>query len=140
MVNMADDKELQKRYIQIYLLKEQFKAMAEEKNALENRVSEMLVSIDTLSKLDSVKRGEEIWSTIGSGAFLRSDIKDIDNVLIGAGAGVVIKKDRRHAIEILKSRIEELVKVDSEMTAEMEKYKQQISRLEEQLQALEKKK
>lgn len=132
---MPDEKELQKQYIQLYLLKEQFTSMAEEKSAVDGRISEMLVTLDALGKLESVKSGEEIWSSVGSGAFLRSDIKDIENVLIGIGAGVVMRKDRKQALEILKSRLEELVMIDSQMTSELEKYGQQIARLEDRMRA-----
>lgn len=132
---MPDEKELQKQYIQLYLLKEQFKSMAEEKGAVDGRISEMLVTMDALGKIDSVKSGEEIWSSMGSGAFLRSDIKDTGNVLIGIGAGVVMRKDRKQAVEILKSRLEELVMIDSQMTSELEKYGRQIEGLEERMRA-----
>lgn len=133
---MEKEKEMQKKYVQLYLFREQFRALAEEKGSVEKRISETLVSIDTLSRIDSVKNGEEIWTPVGSGAFLRSDIKDTTEVLLGIGAGIVIKKDRKQAVETLRLRLEELVKIDSEMTSELEKFKRQIGMLEEQLRAM----
>lgn len=133
---MADKKELQKKYIHLYLLKEQLKGLAEERSAVESRISELLVSADAVEKLGSVKQGEEVWSPLGSGIFIRSDIKDAENVLVGIGAGVVVKRPARDAAEILRSRLEELVKIHVQMAEETEKFRQQIEGIEKQLEEL----
>lgn len=133
---MSDEKDLQKRYVQLHLFREQLKAMAEEKSSLEKQISELMISVDALAKLESVSKGEEIWSSIGSGAFVRSSIKETDSVLIGIGAGIVVEKERNQAVEMLKSQLEELVRMDSEMSGELEKYSRQMNMLEEQLREL----
>ncbi len=131
-----DKKELQKKYVQLYLVREQLKAMAEEKASVEARLSEMLVTVEAISKLEGVKSGEEIWSPLGSGIFVKSDVKDTENVLVSIGAGIVVKKSGTYALEILKTRLEDLVNIDTQMTAEMEKLKHQGDNLEKQLEEL----
>jgi len=75
---------------------------------VDEKVSEIVVTIDALKNLGKVKKGEEIWSGLGSGSFVRSDIKDIDKVLISVGAGVLIKEERNKAVDILQRRLDEL--------------------------------
>lgn len=130
------EKILQRKYLQMQLLKQQLNALIEEKNILDDKITEIVITIDALKKLENVKKGEEIWSTLGSGAFIRSDIKDIDTVLISVGAGVVIRERREKAIEILEGRLNELNAIDKEFVAEINKYNQQINKLETEIQNL----
>ena len=122
-------KELEKKYIQLQMLRQQFNAFVEEKNLLNEKVSELVVTIDALSKLGSIKQGDEIWSSLGSGAFVRSDIKDIEKVLIGIGAGIIVKEEKNNALEILHNRLSELSGIDSEMVAEINKLGRIITHL-----------
>jgi prefoldin alpha subunit len=65
-----------------------------------------------------------------------SDVKDTENVLINIGAGVVIKGTRKQSMEILQSRLDELENVDRSLLAEIVKYKEEIDRLEPEVQQL----
>jgi len=128
-----DDEELQRRYVHLQILKQQLNAMIEEKNALNEKAAELTTTIDALNKFEDIKKGEEIWSSLGSGAFVRSDIKDVSDVLVAVGAGVVVKETRERGITIIKGRFEELQKLDQELVAEINKFAEQVQRLESQL-------
>ncbi|MBI4170175.1 MAG: prefoldin subunit alpha [Candidatus Aenigmarchaeota archaeon] len=129
-----DDKELQKKYLMLQILKQQLSALLEEKNALNEKVAEIATTIQALEKLADVKKGEEMWSSLGSGAFARSDIKDTENVLVAVGAGVVVKETKERGIEILKLRLDHLQKLDAELVAEINKFGEQAANVEEELQ------
>ena len=126
--------EIQKKYVHLQILKQQLSTLMQEKNSLNERAVELTTTIDALKKLADVKKGEEMWSSLGSGAFVRSDIKDIDNVYVAAGAGLVTKETRESGIEILSSRLAELQKIDEEFTAEINKLAEQAAQIEAELQ------
>ena len=128
--------ELQAKYIQYQLLKQQMQAYIEEKSLVDQRLQELNVTIDALHKIDDIKKGDEIWSTIGSGAFVRSDIKDIEKVLVALGAGVVSREPRERAIEIIQSRLEEMNTVNAEIINELTSISNQIKKLEPELEQL----
>ena len=130
------ERELQRRYVQLQLLKQQLSTFLEEKSLVDEKVSELVVTIDALRNLGSVKKGEEIWSGLGSGSFVRSDIKDVDRVLISVGAGVVIKEEKNRAIDIMQSRLEELNDIDRDLLTEINRFSDQISKLEPEVQRL----
>ncbi len=130
----ADDQELQKKYMQLQIIKQQFSALMEEKTAVTEKLTEISTTIEAMKKLPAVKKGEEMWSSIGSGAFVRSDIKDTENVFVAAGAGVVIKETREKGIQILTGRMKELEKIDTELAAEINKFGEAAARLEQELQ------
>ena len=131
-------KELQRKYVQMQLLKQQLNALLEEKLLVDEKVSEIAVTVDALQNLGKVKKGDEIWSGLGSGSFMRSDVKDIDRVLISVGAGVLIKEERSRAIDILRSRLDELNKIDRDLIAEINKFSDNINKLEPEIQRLAK--
>lgn len=127
------EKEIQKKYLTLQILKQQFSAFVEERRAISEKLAELNMTIRALEKLETVKQKEEIWSTLGSGTFIKSDIKDTENVIIAIGAGIVVKEKREKAIQILQKRMDELQKIDREMTEEMSKFSHQIETLERQI-------
>jgi len=133
---MADQKELQRKYVQLQILKQQMNAFLEEKIMLDNKTNELSVTIESLKKLDEIKQGEEMWSSLGSETFVRADLKDIQKVIINIGAGVFAVKSTAEAAGILEERLGELSKFDTELVAEINKINQQITRLEPELQRL----
>lgn len=133
---MTRDQQIQKKYIQGQLLKQHIASMVEQKNVLDEKIAEMSVSLDALERMDELKKGGEIWSSVGSGTFFRSDIKDTDSVMISIGAGIVIRKSREQASVILKKRIEEIRKLDLELMEEATKYASQLEEIEQELQEL----
>jgi prefoldin alpha subunit len=132
-----DEKLLQRKYIQLQLLRQQLNALLEEKRLINEQVAELMVTINALQKLEYMKGGDEIWSTLGSNVFIRSDIKDTEKVFVGVGAGTVIKDTRENAIKILESRLNELNNVDKEVVTEINKFSEQINRLEPEFQKLQ---
>ncbi len=127
------EKEIQKKYIQSQLLRHQLNAMMEQKTLVDERLHELAVSMDAIQKLDELKKGEEMWSGIGSGAFVRSDIKDTDSVLISVGAGVIARKSRNRASEILQERIDEMKKLNMQIMEEATNYARQVEQLESEI-------
>ncbi len=134
MVSM--NKDLEKKYIQLQMLKQQMNAFIEEKNLLNEKISELVMTIDALKKLGSIGKGNEIWSSFGSGAFVRSDIKDVEQVLISIGAGVVVRESKERAVDILHGKLSELSVFDSEIVAEVNKMSSMIAELEPEVQRL----
>jgi len=130
------EQELQAKYIQYQLMKQQLAAYIEKKNAVDEQLKELNATIDALHKLESVEKGKEIWSSLGSGSFVMSDIKDTEKVMIALGAGVVAKETRERAIEILQGRLEELTKIDNELTSDMTKLANVLNALESELETL----
>lgn len=128
--------ELQKKYLQLQMFRQQLQVMLEEKGMIDEKLSEMAMTMAALRELDNMKKGEEIWSSMGSGAFVRSDIKDLDKVLVSVGAGVVLKETRPKAIEILKSRMDELSQLNAELVTEINKLGEEVARLEPVVQKL----
>lgn len=136
MKSETAEKEIQRKYLQLQLLKQEFNALLEEKNLIDNKVTEIATTINALEQLSAVKKGDEIWSSLGSLSFVKSDITDTDNVLVGVGAGVVLTKKREQAAEMLKERIKELDDADKRIVSEINRFGGQIEKSEKEFQKL----
>ncbi|HLD49510.1 MAG TPA: prefoldin subunit alpha [archaeon] len=136
MKSETAEKEIQRKYLQLQLLKQEFNALIEEKNLIDNKVTEIATTINALEQLSAVKKGDEIWSSLGSLSFVKSDITDTDNVLVGVGAGVVLTKKREQAAEMLKERIKELDDADKRIVSEINRFGGQIEKSEKEFQKL----
>lgn len=134
-----DEKMMQRKYVQLQMLKQQLNMLLDEKRMINERVGELLITIDALQKLEGIKNGEEIWSTLGNSIFVRSDIKDIEKVFVGVGAGVVIKETRENAIKIIESRLDEISNADKEIVTEINKFSEQINSIEADMQKMQEK-
>ena len=127
-------KELQKKYMTMQIFKQQISALLEEKMALDNKINEVSMTIDAVKKMKEIKDSEEIWSSLGSGTYVRADIKDIDHVTINIGSNLFMHKDTEEAIKILERRLSELKEVDEEMVSEINKFGDYVVNLESELQ------
>ena len=128
--------EMQEKYIELQILKQQISSYVEQKQAIDEKEGEMNATIEALKSLPAVKKGEEIWSSLGSGTFVRSDIKDVEQVLIGIGAGIVVRESNEKAVDILQGKLNELGAFDSEIVAEVNKMNSMIAELEPEVQRL----
>ena len=111
------EQELQKKYMELQMLKQQLGTIAQQKQMVDERQAELQVTIEALKNMDKIKGGSEIWSSLGSGTFVKSDISDTENVLVAVGAGVVVSEKIDKAATILESRIADMDAVSSVKSA-----------------------
>ncbi len=130
------EEELQQKYIQLQVMKQQAQSFFEEKQKLDSHLSEMSLTLDAMKKLTETKPNEEILSSIGSGAFVKGTINDVQNVLVSVGAGVVVKKELKSAIEVMESRVMDIQKVNEELMGELNKLVESIQQLEPHVEKL----
>ena len=125
-----DRQELQEKYLELQVLKQQISNYVEQKQAVDAKINELNASIEALKALPNVKKGEEMWSSLGSGTFVRSDIKDVEKVLVAIGAGVVTRETLPKGIEILESRAKELSDINDEIIRQANTMVERINQLE----------
>jgi len=135
-VHIEDKNQLQEKYIELQILKQQVSSLIEQKHAIDERENELNVTLAALRKLDTVNKGNEMWSSIGSGAFVRSDIKDIEKVLVAIGAGLVVKESVPKSIEILELRLHEFSDINNEVVQQINTLVSRMSKLETELQKI----
>jgi prefoldin alpha subunit len=130
------EKEFKNKYLQLQLLRQQMEALLEEKIILDNKLNELNGTISAIEKLGKLAKGQETWSTFGSGTFVKTNIADVENVIVNIGKGIFVKKTTTEAVEFLKNRMEEVIKAGKQLDSELAKLEQTITALEPEVQKL----
>ena len=128
--------ELQKKYIELQMLKQHVNSLVEQKQVIDEKRTELAITLNALNNLHSIAKGDEIWSTLGSGTFVKSDIKDHTNVLVAVGAGVVVSETTENAAKIIESRMADLETIERDIIKQAEAYIERINKLEPDVQRL----
>ena len=110
MESIDKRQELQRVLVELETYKRQMESLRNEIQLLGSTMEELGSSLTALDALKENKAGTEILVSIGSGSFIRAELKDAGKVIVGAGAGVSIEKEVDEAKEILKKRGEEITK------------------------------
>lgn len=98
-------------------------------------LTELTIALDTLEIVKDEKK-EETLVPIGAGSFLITELKNTDEVIIGLGAGVAVKKkiaDAKVTIEEQKTELEEL---RDKMTSDLQKISDYIRQRSPEAEAL----
>jgi prefoldin alpha subunit len=134
------EKLMQRKYYQLQLLKQQLAVYLEEKQLIDAKTNEIMSTISALMHLKEVKNATKLWSPLGAGCFVQSESKQVKNVAVNIGAGVIAKKKISDAVDILKKRLATLSEADKEITKQINKMAEQATVLENELEQYVRKK
>lgn len=136
MTDNKNEEKIKELYIHSEIMKQQLTALVEEKNAIEERINEIMMTTSALESMKNVSSGSETWSALGNGTFIRTEIMDTEKVLIGIGAGIVVKEKRERALEILNERTSMMVDANNAIVAEANKIANELRNVEIKIQEL----
>lgn len=103
--------ELQAIMVEVEGHKRQMDAIRSEMQMLESTKEELQSTIAALSALRENKPGTGILVSVGSGSFLKAQLKDTENAIIGVGGGLSIEKKADEAKKLLEERSSDVSKL-----------------------------
>ena len=133
---VSEQQELQEKFIQLQVMKQQAQSYLEEKQKVDSALTELTMTLEAMKKLKGTKTNNEIWPTLGSGTFIKGEITDASNIMVGVGAGIVVKKTLADATEVMEKRVADMRKVDDELMGELTKIVETIQSLEPEVEKL----
>lgn len=127
---------MQKLVIRFQILETELKSLQERSQILSEKIDEIEKTREAIKELKIVKQNKALIP-LGSGNFISGTIENSEEIMIGIGSGIAIKKKREDAIAILDNRFKEmegdLNEVTDQTTAiafELEKIQEQIEKLQ----------
>lgn len=93
-------------------------------------MSEARSSIETLNALQGAAAGTTVLLPLGGGVSVRAAVPDTQTMLVTIGAGITVEKQADEAVSYLNDRI-------TEMEASQKRLTESISKLQEQMQAVD---
>lgn len=106
---MKNEEELRDKALQFQLMQTNVEILQERESMLAQKLEELHRTKLAIEELGLTKKNDA-FIPIGSGNFILGKITDLDNILIGIGSSLAIKRNRKDALGIVDDRMEELEK------------------------------
>ena len=133
---MTKKEDLQKKLIEFQILDANFKLLQERAEILNKKLEELQKTGVAIEELKNMKPNKALIP-LGSGNFVYGKIEDCDEIIVGIGSGVAIKKKREEALKNLDDRtkdiekdMNDLLKQSSAFVIQLEKVQQEIEKLQ----------
>jgi len=132
----AEEQEFQQKYMQYNAYKQQAQGLVQEISMLNQTAQSLDTAREVLTNLEKSKENNEILVPIGGNTFLKAKMADKDNVLVGVGSDVVLKKSTSDTITKLTEQLETLKNSGEELGKQMHEIDGKLRELEPQIQEM----
>lgn len=109
----ANEEELRKLMIEIRILEGSANTIQSRLRVVNAALEYTMVAMKALESVKDAKKGSEMLIPVGAGSLLKVEITDVENTILGVGAGVCIEKSIGSSIQDFKERQEELEKLSN---------------------------
>lgn len=123
----------QKDYLELELLNQRLSELNQTMEFARQQLEHSSVALEMLNAMSDVKEGQELLVPIGGGTFITVDAKDIKNVKVAVGAGVVVEKPIDEALNYINSQAEQINKFSLETNDLYEKTVSKAIELQEKI-------
>lgn len=107
---MKKEEELQQLAVQFQILQANMQLVHEREGIVLKSIEELQKTRQAIEDLNGMKPSST-FIPIGSGNFIKGEIKNTNDIIVGVGGDVAIRRSREDAVEILDSRIKEMENV-----------------------------
>lgn len=122
---MDDRQKLEQMVTELNQLQQQGETIAQQIEQLNVSLKDIQTAEEAVKGIEGAV-GKETLIPIGAGCFITAELKSED-VLVGVGADVAIKKTREETVETLEKDKEEVQKLISSLTEQLEKINDYIA-------------
>ena len=122
---MEDRQRLESMVNELNAYQQQAEVLQQQIDSLNATITELSVAMDTLSTIKG-EDNKETLVPIGAGSFLITELKNTEEVIIGLGAGVAVKKKIDDAKDTITEQKTELEELREKMSADLQKITQYI--------------
>ncbi|WP_292460165.1 prefoldin subunit alpha [Methanothermococcus sp.] len=124
------NEEIQKQFYELELYNQQVKKLQDELGKIEIMKMELMKSIESMNGL---KESKEILVPLGGGAFVKAEVIDSENIIVGTGGDVFLEKNIADVIEDFKKSSEELTNAETMLKEQIDKTIKFINKMQQDL-------
>ena len=122
---MEDKQRLESLVNELNAYQQQAEVLQQQIETLNTTITELSVAMETLETIKG-EDNKETLVPIGAGSFLITELKNTDEVIIGLGAGVAVKKKIDDAKVTITEQKTELEELREKMSADLQKITEYI--------------
>ncbi len=116
---MAVDNNLKEKYMEYQFLMQQLQQLQQNNSSLEKHISDLNSLKNNLENISKTKVNTESLMPLGSGIFLKSELKDNKTVIMNVGSNVCVEKNIDEAMIIVDKQLGEVVNVMETLQSEI---------------------
>lgn len=131
-----EKQQLQEKYMQMQRIEQQMQQIQKQLKLIEQQTQELILTEQALDDLKNTKTGTEILVPLASGIFVKAELKDNKDLAVNVGADTVVKKDVGEAKKLITNQLEEITKIQQDLTENMEKLQSSAQTIQKELQGL----
>ena len=136
---MSDPKaQMQEEYMKLQIIKQQLTELLEHKSGLDQKLQEIIITETMLEKLSTEDEEKPMWTPIGTGVYLDTQLKK-SKILMEIGQSIFIKKSKKEALEMVKSKKSEIEELNEQLLKQMQAFNEEAEKVENKLTALSEK-
>ena len=134
---MSEKEDMQKKLIEFQILDNNLKMLQERAEMVNQKLEDMQRTRIAIDDLKDLKPNKALVP-LGSGNFVYGSIENCEDIIVGVGSDVAIKKKREKAIEFLDSRIKELENNLNIILKQSSAFMMQLEKIQQELESLQK--
>ncbi len=124
--------DLQNKYMEYQILINNLKQLEQQFVMMEQHLNDLRGLDESLDSLINTKENE-MFSAVGNGVFIKTELKDKDSVLVNIGAGVVVKKKIRDAKNLVIRQVDEVQNLIIQIQDDFNNLNNEIGVLKEEI-------
>ena len=133
-VQNSQENELRKLSAEIQLLEQTAQSLQQRINMMNAALTDLTYANMTLDGIKQEKNNAQLLVPIGGSSYIKVKLANVDNVIVGMGAGVSIEKTLPEAKTIVNERLSELQKT---MKSAQQQFAQIVDRINKSRKTLE---
>jgi prefoldin alpha subunit len=133
---MNQEQEFQQYASLIEYYRNQLESLENQFSYLQAAIADYSKAKITIEKLGETENNTELLIPIGGGTFSFAKAVDPDKILTEIGAGIVVEKNPKDALETLTKRIEELKKSQDNISELSQKIQMQLQEVSDKAQEM----
>lgn len=135
MENREKQEKVKQKYLEIQLLQQHLQEVQQQLQIFEQQSTELERINEGLESVQKEKK-KQMFSQLGAGVFLQTELKDNKNVIMNVGSDIFVSKPINEAMELIKKNITETEKIIKKIKEQLSKAQPQLSSLQHELREL----
>lgn len=132
--------EIQNKYLEYQQLNAQLQQLQKQFVQLEQQMLELNMLKEGVNDIKKLKPGDEILTSLGSGLFIKTELKDNNQILMNVGSKTVVTKTPSEAEKILTQQQDEIKSIMENIKTELQQGVKKLNSLQQDLNKLQAKK
>ena len=129
------NKNMKEKYMEYQILMQQLQQLQQNISALEKHIIDLRGLDDNLNSLSQTKINSETLMPLGSGIFLKGELKDNKTVIMNVGNNVCVEKNMVEARDTVNKQLEEVSIVLGQLQEEVDNTAVKLNEMQSELQS-----